>query len=147
MRFKNYINEEEQVKYKGKIVYGDSDMKTLTPELVKQRRGKKFPLSEFPNAKFKPVLQKYKSRKGNEYYVWRLASFDGNKLIDVYHLTRAGGVQGRMIFDDNPYISKKDFDFYGLIITPKGMKPKKVIKKEKPITTSRRSSGISIFDD
>jgi hypothetical protein len=146
MRFKNYLKEEKPVKYKGKYVYGDEDMLKLTPELVKQRRGKAFPLSEFPNVKFKPVLQKYKSRTGNEYYAWRLAAFDGNKLIDVYHLTAAGRVQGRYIWDDNPYISKKDFDFYGLIITPKGMKPKKVIKKEKTIT-SKRSSGRSIFDE
>jgi len=82
----NEAKEEAPVKYKGKYVYGDEDMLTLTPELVKQRKGKKFPLSEFPNAKFKPVLKKYSSRKGNEYYTWRLASFDGEKIIDVYHL-------------------------------------------------------------
>jgi len=149
MRLKRYLNEakeEEPVKFKGKFVYGDEDMMVLTPELVKKRRGKHFPLSEFPNATFKAVLVKKKSyRTGNEYYVWELAAFDGNKLIDVYNLSAAGNVQGRYISTIGSTEKYMNWDKNRIVI-PKGMKPKKYKAKAGQYDPTQKSNVKTILD-
>ena len=156
MRLKNYINEakkDEPNMFKGKYVYGDEEvLERITPNKIKKMRGEYYPLANFPKATFKLILQKQMAkRSGNDYYVWRWAAFDKDKLLEIYYMSSGGRIFQSTIEEFNikngKMIPKKSLTMKGqkAFFPPSGMKP----KKEKPVVTTKkigRSRGISILD-